>query len=66
MQNCAFVPRFRALVRGKILTARNTEEAAKTVGVSLTTLLRWKKLPEFERAYREARRAAFGQAITRL
>ena len=49
-----------------LLTARNTEEAAKTVGVSLTTPLRWHKLPEFERAYREARRAAFGQAITRL
>ena len=34
--------------------------------LSLTTLLWWQKLPEFERAYREERRAAFGQAITRL
>lgn len=49
-----------------LLTARNTEEAAKTVGVSPKTLLRWQKLPEFERAYREARMAAFRQATARL
>ena len=30
------------------------------------TLLRWKKLPEFERAYREARMAAFRQSTARL
>jgi hypothetical protein len=30
------------------------------------TLLRWQKEPEFQKAYREARRAAFGQAIARL
>jgi hypothetical protein len=29
-------------------------------------LLRWQKQPEFQKAYREARRAAFGQAIARL
>jgi hypothetical protein len=49
-----------------LLTARNNEEAAKTVGVSPKTLLRWQKLPEFERAYREARMAAFRQATARL
>ena len=36
-----------------LLTARNLEEAAKSVGVSTKTLLRWQKLPEFERAFRE-------------
>ena len=30
------------------------------------TLLRWQKEPEFQTAYREARRAAFGQSIARL
>ena len=30
------------------------------------TLLRWQKQPEFQTAYREARRAAFGQSIARL
>ena len=49
-----------------LLTARNNEEAAKTIGVSPKTLLRWQKLPEFERAYREARMAAFRQSNARL
>lgn len=49
-----------------LLTQRNLEEAARTVGVSVATLIRWQKLPEFNAAYREARRAAFGQAVARL
>jgi hypothetical protein len=49
-----------------LLTARNQEEAAKAVGVGVATLLRWQKVPEFQVAYREARRAAHGQAIARL
>ena len=42
------------------------EEAARTAGIGVSTLLRWLKLPEFNGAYREARRAAFGQATARL
>jgi transposase-like protein len=49
-----------------LLTQRNIEEAARSIGVVPNTLLRWQKLPEFQAAYREARRAAFGQAIARL
>jgi hypothetical protein len=49
-----------------MLTQRNIEEATRSVGVSAPTLLRWQELPEFQTAYREARRAAFGQAIARL
>ena len=49
-----------------MLTQRNLEEAARSVGVSTATLMRWQKLPEFQTAYREARRAAFGQAVARL
>jgi hypothetical protein len=49
-----------------MLTQRNFEEAARLVDVSPATLLRWQKLPEFQVAYREARRAAFGQAVARL
>jgi hypothetical protein len=49
-----------------MLTQRNVEEAARSVGVSTATLMRWQKLPEFQAAYREARRAAYGQAIARL
>jgi hypothetical protein len=49
-----------------LLTQRNTEEAARTAGVGHTTLLRWMKLPEFDSAYREARRLAFRQSVARL
>ena len=47
-----------------LLTHRNIEEAAKAVGIG--TLLRWLKVPEFEKSYREARRAAFAQSTARL
>jgi hypothetical protein len=49
-----------------LLTQRNIEEAAKSAGIGANTLLRWLKVPEFQTAYREARRAAFGQAVARL
>jgi transposase-like protein len=49
-----------------LLSQRNLEEAARAIGVAPNTLLRWMKLPEFQAAYREARRAAFGQSIARL
>ncbi len=49
-----------------LLTQRNTEEAAKAIGVSTKTLLRWMKDPEFDAAYRKARRLAFGQSVARL
>jgi transposase-like protein len=49
-----------------LLTQRNVEEAARAVGIGTQTLIRWMKVPEFDKAYREARRAAFGQSIARL
>ena len=49
-----------------MLTQRNVEEAARSVGVSTATLMRWQKLPEFQTAYREAHRVAYGQAVARL
>src|SRR4051812_44291165 len=49
-----------------LLTCRNTEDAAKSVGVSTKTLLRWQKLPEFAKAFREARTATFRQCVVRL
>jgi hypothetical protein len=49
-----------------LLTQRNVEEAAKSIGVAPKTLLRWMQIPEFQKAYREARRAAFSQSIARL
>jgi hypothetical protein len=49
-----------------LLTQRNIEEAAKATGIAPNTLLKWMKEPEFQAAYREARRAGFGQSVARL
>jgi len=49
-----------------LLSQRTLEEAARAIGIVPNTLLRWMKEPEFDTAYRAAKRAAFGQAIARL
>jgi len=49
-----------------LLTARNTEEAARSVGIGPATLRRWQKDPGFDAAYREAVRLSFKQSIGRL
>ena len=49
-----------------LLTQRNIEEAARSIGIAPNTLLRWMKEAEFDTAYRDAKRAAFGQSIARL
>ena len=51
---------------GALLTQPNIDMAAKTVGISPTALLSWMKVPEFDAAYREARRAVYSQSIARL
>jgi transposase-like protein len=49
-----------------LLTQKNIEEAARSIGIGSATLLRWLKDPDFDAAYREARRAAFRQSVARL
>src|SRR5580704_9393993 len=49
-----------------LLVQRNLEGAARAVGIGPATLLRWQKLPEFQKAYLQARRAAHAQSIARL
>lgn len=49
-----------------LLSQRNHEEAARAAGVSKRTLNRWQKMPEFQSAYLEARRAAMFEANARL
>jgi transposase-like protein len=49
-----------------LLTQKNIEEAARSIGIGHATLLRWLKESEFDTAYREARRAAFRQSVARL
>jgi transposase-like protein len=46
-----------------LLSHRNIEEAAREVGVSANTMLRWMKEPEFQAACREARHTVFSHAI---
>jgi transposase-like protein len=49
-----------------LLTQRNVEEAARSIDIGTQTLRRWMKIPEFEAAYLEARRAAVAQSNARL
>ena len=49
-----------------LLSQPSIEQAARVAGIGPKTLLRWLKLPEFQAAYREARRDGFGQATARL
>ena len=49
-----------------LLTKRNVEEAAQSIGITTQTLVRWLKIEEFQEEYRRARREAFGQSIARL
>jgi hypothetical protein len=46
------------------LAARKWEEYQR--GVSVPALMRWQKLPDFQTAYRDARRAAYSQAVAKL
>ena len=49
-----------------LLSQRSIEEAARVTNIGTNTLLRWLKEPDFDAAYRAARRVAFSQAIARL
>ena len=49
-----------------LLSQRSVDDAARSVKVTPRTLYRWMKEPEFDAAYRAARRAAFGQSVARL
>ena len=49
-----------------LLTQRTIEDAARTAGISTRALMRWLKIPEFQTAYRDARRDVFSQTIARL
>jgi len=49
-----------------LLSTRSVEEAARACNTPARTLYRWLNDPEFDNAYRAARRKAFGQATARL
>jgi hypothetical protein len=49
-----------------LLTNQGVDNAARTVGIAPRTLYRWMNEPLFDKAYRKARRDAFGQGTARL
>lgn len=49
-----------------LLTTQGVDNAARAVGIAPRTLYRWMNEPQFDQAYRKARRDAFGQGTARL
>ena len=49
-----------------LLTQQTIENAARSIGIGVSTLLRWQKDPEFDAGYRAAQRAAYRQTTARL
>ena len=49
-----------------LVSQRSIEEAARSCNTPVRTLYRWLKEPDFDAAYRAARRQAYGQSISRL
>jgi hypothetical protein len=49
-----------------LISHRSIEEAARVVGIGTRTMFGWLQRPEFDAAYRGARRATFSQSIARL
>jgi hypothetical protein len=49
-----------------LLSSPSNAEAAAAVGISDTTLWRWQNDPDFQRAYRAARRRAVDGSVARL
>ncbi len=49
-----------------LLSSKSIEDAARAIGINPNTLLRWLQIPEFQQAFRDARREAVHQAVARL
>jgi len=49
-----------------LCSTRSIEDAARTCNIPARTVYRWLKEPDFDAAYRAARRSADGQSIARL
>jgi hypothetical protein len=49
-----------------LLSNRSVEDAARAIKIAPRTLYRWLRESDFNAAYREARRAAYGQCVARL
>ena len=49
-----------------LLTQKSVEDGARVIGVGVSTLRRWMRIPEFDAAHRQVRRDAMWQTIARL
>jgi hypothetical protein len=49
-----------------LISQRSIDDAARACNIPARTLYRWLKEPEFDAAYRAARRQAYAQSISRL
>jgi len=65
-ENTGKMERKQEIAITALLTAPTIQEAAKISGVGEVTLWRWLQIPEFEKAYKEAKKLAVSQAIARL
>src|ERR1039457_4960301 len=62
---CKLTPKQEQAVLA-LLTNQGVDNAARAVGIAPRTLYRWMNEPVFDKAYRKARRDAFGQGTARL
>jgi len=58
--------RKKELAIAGLLSQRNLDEAARFAGISVTTLRRWMRLPEFHAEYLQARRDVVNQVHARI
>lgn len=56
----------KEIALGALLSESTIGAAAKVAGISEATLWRWLKEEKFAEAYRELKREAVGQAVTRI
>jgi len=60
------ITRKREQAISALLVSPTVQEAAQVAQIGERTLWRWLQEPEFQRAYRQARRQAVSQAVARL
>ena len=66
IDNTSKKDRKKELALSALLTEPTIQQAAKVAGISEATLWRWLKEHDFAEAYRELKREAVSQAVTRL
>ena len=60
------LPRKQEAAIAALMTHHTVEAAAQAIGVSASTLRRWREIPEFKEAYWNSRRHAVSQTFARI